>query len=176
MSQSVAPGSDITRAAVAGDAAAFGELVRLHQGAIRGLCRRLAGSHADGDDLAQSAFLTAWRRIETFKGGSFRAWVGTIAFREFLRLRRLTPSHFEPLDEAADASGPSGAEGERLDLERALSALSLGERASVSLCLGVGMTHEEAAGAMMLPVGTVKSHVSRGRAKLKRLLSAYVEA
>jgi RNA polymerase sigma-70 factor (ECF subfamily) len=162
----------LAKAAMAGDRTAFGQLVARHQASIRALARRLARSAADGDDIAQAAFLTAWRRRSTWRGGSFRAWVCMIAYREFLRTRRGYGSSVE----VEETAGETGESGERLDLMRAMSALDEGERAAIALCLGAGLSHAEAAVAMGAPLGTVKSWVLRGRAKLQKALAAYAGA
>ena len=167
-----APKPDLTKAAMAGNRVAFGQLVARHQASIRALSRRLARSAADGDDVAQAAFLTAWRRRSTWRGGSFRSWVCTIAYREFLHTRRGFGAGVE-VEEAECAAGESG---ERLDLTRAMAGLDEGERAAIALCLGAGLSHAEAAVAMGAPLGTVKSWVLRGRAKLQKALAAYTGA
>jgi RNA polymerase sigma-70 factor (ECF subfamily) len=163
----------LVASAMAGDRDAFGRLVQVHQAAIRALCRRLARSAADGDDIAQSAFLTAWRRRTTWRGGSFKGWVCAIAYREFLNRRpHEIPSEDagEQMDLAADAPG------ERVDLARAMSRLDTGERTAIALCLGAGLSHTDAALVIGAPVGTVKSWVLRGRAKLQKALAAYESA
>jgi RNA polymerase sigma factor (sigma-70 family) len=164
--------ADLTKAAMAGDRAAFGQLVARHQASIRALARRLARSAADGDDIAQAAFLTAWRRRSTWRGGSFRSWVCMIAYREFLHTRR----GYGASVEIEETEGEPGESGERLDLMRAMKALDEGERAAIALCLGAGLSHAEAAVAMGAPLGTVKSWVLRGRAKLQKALAAYAGA
>ena len=164
--------ADLTKAAMAGDRAAFGQLVARHQASIRALSRRLARSAADGDDVAQAAFLTAWRRRSTWRGGSFRSWVCAIAYREFLHARRGHASGVE----IEETEGESGESGERLDLMRAMGELDEGERAAIALCLGAGLSHAEAAVAIGAPLGTVKSWVLRGRAKLQKALAAYAGA
>jgi RNA polymerase sigma factor (sigma-70 family) len=165
--------ADLAKAAMAGDRAAFGQLVARHQAGIRALSRRLARSTPDGDDIAQAAFLTAWRRRSTWRGGSFRSWVCAIAYREFLHSRRRTAARMEEIE---DLAGEPGASGERLDLMRAMAALDEDERAAIALCLGAGLSHVEAALAMGAPLGTVKSWVLRGRAKLQKALAAYAGA
>jgi RNA polymerase sigma factor (sigma-70 family) len=154
---------------MAGDRKAFGQLVARHQSSIRALARRLARSGSDGDDIAQAAFLTAWRRRSTWRGGSFRSWVCTIAYREFLNGRRGVAAEVE----VEDMPGEGGQGGERLDLMRAMGALDASERSAIALCLGAGLSHGEAALAMGAPLGSVKSWVLRGRAKLQKALAAY---
>jgi RNA polymerase sigma factor (sigma-70 family) len=159
--------------AMAGDRAAFGQLVQMHQAAVRALSRRLARSTPDGDDIAQSAFLTAWRRRSTWQGGSFKAWVCAIAYREFLNRR---PGE-TPVEDAGDRMDlVEDAPVERMDLARAMAGLEAGERSAIALCLGAGLSHGEAALAMGAPLGTVKSWVLRGRAKLQKALAAYEPA
>lgn len=154
---------------MAGDREAFGRLVARHQASIRALSRRLARSVPDGDDIAQAAFLTAWRRRSTWRGGSFRGWVCAIAYREFLASRK-RPGEFA---QEAEIEALSGGDGERIDLIRAMAALDDSERAAVALCVGAGLSHSEAALAMDAPLGSVKSWVLRGRAKLQKALAAY---
>ena len=90
---------DLARDAASGKEAAFEALVRRHQGTIRGMTRRLARHAAEADDIAQVTFLTAWRKIGSYRGGSFKAWLCTIAYREFLQVRRKQKPEVE-FDEA----------------------------------------------------------------------------
>jgi RNA polymerase sigma-70 factor, ECF subfamily len=158
--------------AAAGDRAAFGRLVQRHQSALRGFLLRLTrGDSALADDLAQESFLEAWRKIGQFRGeGTLRGWLTRIAYTRYLmeaRRRKL-----ETLDEDAGAEqGSEGLEpGMRFDLERCLAKLPLGERAALTLCYAVGHSHDEAAQILGLLVGTVKSHMLRGRRKLQTML------
>lgn len=172
MSGSLPEDQDLTHAAMAGDRKAFGQLVSRHQASVRALSRRLSRSASDGDDIAQAAFLAAWRRRSTWRGGSFRGWVCAIAYREFLALRRGATFDAEIEDQAALESES----GERIDLTRAMAALDDSERAAVALCIGAGLSHTEAALVMQAPLGSVKSWVLRGRAKLQKALAAYERA
>lgn len=162
--------SGALRLAAAGDAAAFGLLVREHQSALRGYLRRLTrGNHALADDLAQETFLEAHRKIAQFQGHcSFTGWLYAIAWSRFLmetRKRKL-----EPLDEMDERIAPECDPGLKLDLEKAMAMLRPPERSALTLCFALGMPHEEAAEVMKVPLGTLKSHVARGREKLKTLL------
>lgn len=158
------------RRAATGDVAAFGALVRQHQSSVRGFLRRLTkGDHALADDLAQETFLAAHRKIAQFQGqGSFTGWLYAIAWSRFLmetRKRKL-----EPLDDMDERVAPSIDPAIKLDLEKAMAQLRAPERAALTLCFAMGMPHEEAASVMGVPLGTLKSHVARGREKLKNLL------
>jgi RNA polymerase sigma factor (sigma-70 family) len=166
--------SEVARRAAMGDAVSFGSLVRLHQSQVRGFLLRVTGGrHALADDLAQETFLEAWRKIAQFRGeGSFAGWLFGIAWSRFLmdaRRRKL-----EPLDATGEASAdPSLARIAKLDLEKAFARLAPAERAALTACYTLGFAHEEAARILQMPLGTLKSHVARGREKLQRLLQGW---
>jgi RNA polymerase sigma-70 factor (ECF subfamily) len=162
--------------AAAGDAAAFGVLVRTHQSALRGFLRRLTrGDHALSDYLAQETFLEAWRKLAQYRGGSpFASWLYAIAWSRFLMTARRRK--LEPLDdEDGEPILPEGGSVLRLDLEKAMALLRAPERAALTLCFAVGMNHDEAAATLAMPLGTLKSHVARGREKLKTLLQDHAQ-
>lgn len=166
--------AQLIAAAQAGSAAAFSRLIEARQQAVRGFLRRLCGSHADADDLAQEAFLTAWSRLQDFRPGeSLRAWLCGIAYRKWLTHRRGEARRgvreAAAVAEAGEGAS-SGAADARLDAGAVLALLAPDERACVALCLAAEFTHAEAAAALALPLGTVKSHVTRGRAKLLKAL------
>src|SRR6201996_6937105 len=95
----------LVRGAAAGDAAAFGALVREHQSRVRGFLRRLTrGDAALADDLAQETFLEAFRKIAQYRGeGSFGGWLCGIAWSRFLMERRKRKE--EPLDAPDETLG-----------------------------------------------------------------------
>ena len=163
----------LAQRARSGDASAFGALVRQHQSKVRGFLRRLThGDAALADDLAQETFLEAHRKIAQFRGeGSFGAWLCGIAWSRFLMERRKRKE--EPLeapDETASVDTTS-ANLARIDLEKAMARLApRGDARRLTLCYALGHSHGEAAEILHLPLGTVKSHVLRGREKLKTLL------
>lgn len=105
-----------------------------------------------------------------------RSWLFGIAYREFLdharkiKRRRSLSQKFAP---PSPAPVPSG---QALDIQRAMDSLPPDCRAVVLLCLLHGLTQAEAAAATGLPLGTVKSHVTRGKAKLRLVLNAYAPA
>lgn len=165
---------ELSGLAAAGDRRAFGELVRRHGSAVRGLLRRMGASPAEADDAAQDAFITAFERITEFRGeGAFAGWVKKIAARQYLRrlqrarrLKALTAEASEVFDPV-----PSGDADGRMDLDEGMKALSAPERLCVTLCFGAGLSHAETAEATNLPLGTVKSHVKRGLEKLRARLA-----
>ncbi|WP_374471447.1 RNA polymerase sigma factor [Phenylobacterium sp.] len=159
--------------AAAGERKAFGELVRRHGSAVRGLLRRMGAQAAEADDVAQDAFLAGFERIAEFRGeGTFAGWIKKIAARLYLRRlqreRKLGVFAGEVEDEAEVETGDADG---RIDLDEALKHLGPSERMCVSLCFGAGLSHGEAAEALNLPLGTVKSHVKRGLDKLRARLA-----
>ncbi len=155
------------------DSKAFAGLVEIHQSRIRGYLLRLTkGDGALADDLAQEVFMTAFRKIKTFRGaGTFSGWLHRIAYSLFLmELRKNEARNKRETDwfEARENKNPSRDHG--LDLERALSNLKTEERSALTLCFSHGYTHEEAAGIMAIPLGTLKSHIARGKTKLAESL------
>lgn len=165
--------------AMDGDRRAYGELVRRHQSALRTLLRRLcAGDAARADDLAQEAFLRAHAKLATYRGEArFGTWLHRVAWNVFASEARRRPPAQEaaaPPPAALDA-GHARAEA-RVDLDRAFAVLRPEERAALALAYGEDLSHEEAAAILGWPLGTLKTHVARGKEKLRRHLSGAVEA
>lgn len=151
----------------------FPQLVREHQAAIRSFLRRICLNFDEADDLAQETFITAWQQLHRFRGDStFRSWLCGIAWRKALGSKRAHSRR--SAREAAAADEPDVVERPdheaRLDMRTALASLSEAQRAVVALCWGSGFSHEEAAAALVLPVGTIKSHSTRARERLQILL------
>lgn len=158
--------------AASGDDIAFGVLVRQFQGKVRAfLLRMTKGNHALADDLAQDTFLEAYRKIAQYRGdGTFQSWLYRIAYTRFLmEVRKKKPDNAE-LDDDIASSETRATSDTRLDLERAMQQLSAPERAILTLCYAMEFSNTEAADILRMPVGTVKSHVLRGREKLKTIL------
>jgi len=162
-------------AARRGDSRAFAALVDAHQQALRGFLRRFCGHWADADDIAQEAFVTAWRKLSRFEGrSSFRSWLCGVGFRiarDARRTHRRSAARdtdwLVQHDESAADKAPIE---DRLALADAMGELPDDQRAAVALCLGEGFSHAEAAAILNQPLGTVKSHVTRGRERLLKAL------
>ena len=178
----------IARCIVGDDRHAFTELVKRHQSAVRACLRKLtAGNHALADDLAQDTFVLAWRNLKSFRQEArFSTWLYRIATNCWLAHAR--QRHEELLGDRDDAvaeddddgGGESSFGGDhaagttmKIDLERAMALLSDAERAAIVQCYHNDLSHEEAAYVLGCPVGTVKTHVLRGKQKLKRALAAW---
>jgi RNA polymerase sigma-70 factor (ECF subfamily) len=165
----------VERALREADTRAFEMLVRRHQGLVRAQLRRLLGDDpATADDLAQEAFALAWRKLAQFRGESrFSTWIYRIAyscFLQFLRSRsgREPTLPFDPEHEGSGAN--EGGLDLRMDLTAAMRRLSGNQRAVLLYCVQLGLSHEEAAEVLDMPLGTVKTHCLRGKAKLRELL------
>lgn len=162
----------VTRVVGSDDPAAFQVLVERHQAAIRGFLRRLlTGDHGTADDLAQETFITAYRKLGDLKAGAgLLSWLHSIAYRQFLqhlrkhRRQQVVP---EPPDAGHD---PRAAVDAEYLAPRLLAEASPPERACLTLAYAAGMSHAEISGVTGLPVGTVKSHITRGKQKLQNWL------
>ncbi len=158
---------------------AFSRLVAEHQQAVRAFAGRLAILPSDADDLAQEAFVTAWSHIAKIKDGvSFKTFVCGIAYRKALNDRRrfnrqaIRDTEWSGLQ----ATQVSSTVDTRLSIQAALATLPLDQRAAISLCVAADYSHAEAAEILGLPLGTIKSHIQKGRVKLNALLGVKDDA
>ena len=156
-----------------GSEPAFNILIDRHQQAIRTFLRRVLGNDADADDMAQETFLAVWTHARSYRDGDVRSWLCGIAWRKakgaqrswFRRSSRDTAHH--DISSGVTAGAPME---DRLAVTAALEALPLEQRAAVTLCLICGFSHSEAAKILGTALGTVKSHVVRGRERLREAM------
>jgi RNA polymerase sigma-70 factor (ECF subfamily) len=153
----------LSRRAAAGDALAFRLLVEQHEAPLRAFLTHMVGAQ-NADDVAQDAFLKAWRAAGQFDGRStYRTWLTRIAWRCRLdQLRADKPVAAAPVAEAGDAAANA-------DVRDMLARLDDNERAVLVLCDGHGWTHVEAAGLLGLPLGTLKSIAARAKGKCRSM-------
>ena len=165
----------VARIRLGDDPRAFDQLVRRHQGLVRAQLRRLLhGDHAAADDLAQEAFLLAWRKLDQFRGeASFSTWLYRITYACFLQACRKKSLPLGDDGEAESMPEPTQAIDLRIDLERAMRHLSTSEQTVLLHCVQLGLSHEETAYVLSMPLGTVKTHATRGKSKLKKWLSVW---
>jgi RNA polymerase sigma-70 factor (ECF subfamily) len=183
----------LVRRCVAGDAAAWEEIVRRFNGRIYNICYRFTGSAEEAEDLAQEVFIRVYRTLSSYDPAkaSFMTWVATVT-------RNLLVDHFrkrkqDRVTESLDAAPAREAEGvtlaEQLQdtalppdarlharetqemVHRALQKLSPDLREAVILRDLQDMDYREIAQVLRVPEGTVKSRINRGRTELARLLS-----
>jgi RNA polymerase sigma-70 factor (ECF subfamily) len=185
--------SSLIRRCVAGDAAAWEELVQQYHRRIYNICYRFTGSGDDAEDLAQEVFIKMYRTLNTYEAskGAFTTWMTTMTrnllvdhFRK-TKLERLSESldtaanedsDTLPLSEQLADHAPSpdarvlGREKQAM-VQAALQKLSPELRETVILRDLQDMDYREIAEVLKVPEGTVKSRINRGRTELARLLS-----
>lgn len=168
----------IARVTARDDRVAFGELVRRHQSAVRSFLRHLTrGDTALADDLAQETFIHAYRRLDRFRGSAaLSTWLLGIAHNHWRNARRQQRAQVEfseqHLPEYATGA-ESSSRGLRQDLAAAVQALSTDEQLAIHLGYQQGLSHAEIAALVDWPLGTVKTHLARGKEKLRHLLAAW---
>jgi RNA polymerase sigma-70 factor (ECF subfamily) len=177
---------------VAGDAAAFEEIVGAYQGRIVTLCRYLLGNAADADDAAQDVFVKAFKNVHKFRPeAALYTWLYRIAVNTCIDRRRkpfflslFTSSDAAEGREAAypdlrseDPSPAQLVEAQQIsrEIQRALARLSPKLRAAIVLKEIEGLRYEEIAAVLEISLGTVKSRISRAREELQQALAGLRE-
>lgn len=168
---------ELVRACQRGEKEAFDRLVERYQRDVYRLCYRYVNDHEDANDLAQDAFLKAWRGVARFRGESaFSTWLYRIAVNTCLNHRAQRRPPGSELPEAladprrrVDASVESADEARRV--REAVARLPEKQRATLILKVYQELTHEEVAEILGATVGTVKSNLFHALANLRRLLA-----
>lgn len=179
---------ELILAAQAGNLSAFNELVTRHERAVFNICYRLLSDASLAEDAAQDTFIRAWGAIDTFRGGVVRPWLLRIATNrayDLLRAKSRRPAssldaelfevepHWTSQSVPAEAPETHAARVElSIFLERALATLQDDQRLAVILSDVQGYGYDEIAEICGVAVGTVKSRISRGRARLRDLLES----
>ncbi len=169
----------ISRAA-RGDAAAFNELLGMHEKRMYAVCLRMCANHEDAQDCLQEAMLRIYRSISGFKGQStFSTWIYRVTMNTCLdELRKKKNKPSTSLDSLLDTGwSPSddydtpehrAIEGERKTaIQNAIADLPEDMRSAVVLRDIEGFSYDEISGMLGINVGTIKSRISRGREKLR---------
>ncbi len=176
----------------AGRRAAFERLAQSHAADLSGAAHRLARNRDDAGDLVQDTLLQAYAAFDTFTPGTnFRAWTLRILTNNYLMLyRRRQRVRFVSWDDLPGADGPSDGDGGQgagpgepqpalmaktmdPDLEAALGGLPESVRLAVLLVDVEAFSYDEAAAALGIPAGTVRSRLNRGRAQLRTSLAEF---
>ncbi len=181
-----------------GDVSAFNQLVLNYQQSTYGVIFRMLGDRDTAADVTQDVFIAAFRGIQSFRGGSsFRAWLMRIASNAACDYWRRTQRHpTESLDIDADDDDAHAASilnsavamGQEVNpeeyllnrelqelIQRGLQELPLDQRVAVVLCDIQGLSYEEIAATTQATMGTVRSRIARGRARLRSYLYKYRE-
>jgi len=157
---------------LAGDDAAFGDLVARYQGLIFNLALRMLGNAEDARDVAQTVFMKAWRKLSTFDRGSrFFSWIYRISLNEILNQRRARRTT-APLDEALPATEPGPEQDHESTVrtaavQEALMELRQADRELVVLHHLLRLSHREIAELHHVPEKTVKSRLFTARQRLE---------
>lgn len=182
--------SDLISRAQRGDLDAFNELILLHQDALFNIALRTLGDEDRAADAVQEALIAAFRSLQSFHGGSFRAWLArTVVNKCYDDYRRTSRHPFIPLTPIVDGEeveeglwlrdpGPSLEDrfnDSELDnaLQHCMKTLPFDHRTVLALVDVDGLSYEEAAAALRIPVGTVKSRLARARATMRYSLQAF---
>jgi RNA polymerase sigma-70 factor (ECF subfamily) len=155
------------------DYVAYEQLYRLHVGRVIALCYRLCNDRDMAEDLAQDAFVQAWKKLSAFRGDSaFGSWLYRIATNTALSyLRKQTPFKHS-LDIADVGEGETRDDvDEQMGLEQAIGKLPDGARAVFVLYSLEGYTHDEIAGMLDIAQGSSKAQLHRARQLLQGHLS-----
>ena len=174
---------ELVRAAAGGDTEAFARLVRTYENKIYSLAFRMCGSADDASDIAQEAFLAAWRGLPSFRGDSgFATWLYRLTSNvaiDYLRRQKKQRGDMSLDDEelgldAVDTGpGPQDA-AERTEVRSVVAAglqeLREGHRQVLVLREIQGLSYEEIADVLEVEMGTVKSRISRARSALRKIL------
>ncbi len=168
----------LVAAATAGDCTAFDVLVRRHQRTVYGVCYRFSGDHADASDLAQDAFVRAYRGLARFKGdAAFSTWLYRIAVNVCLTRAALKTPALDPIEplELADLSGdrpddPLRRAQDAARVKAAIARLPEKQRMTVILRVYHELPHDAIARALGSTVGTVKANFFHALRNLRKLL------
>lgn len=185
--------AELIQAAKRGDLEAFNRLVLIYQNMVYNQAFRVMGNSSNAADATQEAFISAYRKIHTYRGGSFKAWllriVTNACYDEIRRLKRRPSTPLNPTDETREeiespywivdpAESPEDFAA-RVELSEAiqncLDHLSIVYRTVVILVDIQGMDYAEAASIMGTPLGTVKSRLARARSGLRDCLEGFRE-
>jgi RNA polymerase sigma-70 factor (ECF subfamily) len=163
----------LVRAARNGDGEAFMQLVRVHQAGVRAFAHGLLGDRVLAEDIAQEAFLRAWRALGAFRGdAAFATWLYAITRRVALDQLRRPAVRTVPVDQVAELADRRSSDPVlRGDLERALGTLAPAQREAFLLVSVLGLSYREAAGLTGCPAGTIASRVFGARTRLAAALS-----
>ncbi|HLZ57137.1 MAG TPA: sigma-70 family RNA polymerase sigma factor [Ktedonosporobacter sp.] len=181
-----------------GDVNAFNQLILQYQHIMYGTVLRMIGDYETAADITQDAFFAAFRSIQSYRGGSsFRAWLlrigSNLACDHWRRVQRRPAESLEALTEDDDLHDPgflsalatTGTEGNPEEslltqelqavIQQGIEQLPLDQRVAIVLCDIQGLSYDEIAAATQSTLGTVRSRISRGRARLRNYLTQHKE-
>ncbi len=173
------PERNLVERARSGNERAFRLILEEHHTLIYSVVHGVLQNRADAEDTVQEVFIKIYRGLPEFRGASrLSTWIYRIARNEALNALAKRRGHHVPLEECAglaasdaDPDRPlSAAETARL-LERCMERLDEQQRIALDLCYRGEKSYEEIADIMDIPIGTVKTHIHRGKTALRRMLA-----
>jgi RNA polymerase sigma factor (sigma-70 family) len=176
--------SELWRRATKHDSRAFGELFDRYAGKVYNHCFRRTADWSLAEDLTSVVFLEAWRKRKQVRlhGDSVLPWLLAVAnncLRNAERSRRRYNRLLAKLPKSEDSSALDAETSERIDdaeqmrnILHLVHQLSMEDQEVITLCDWSGLTYEETATALAIPLGTVKSRLSRAHARLRALMDA----
>ncbi len=183
----------LIQAAREGDLDSFNRLVLAYQDLIYNQAYRMIGEEESADDATQTTFISAYNHLNSFRGGSFKAWllriVTNTCYDELRKRKRRPTVPLEPLDDAGeevesprwmvDPGNKPEEEVQRLELQKAiqncLNKLPDEFRVAVVMVDVQGLDYSEAADSIGKPIGTIKSRLARARIRLRECLTGFME-
>ena len=166
--------SEIINAVLEGDSYSFGELVDRYQARLMRYLINLLGNHHDCEEIVQDSFMQGFRHLNAFDSNKscFEAWLTTIARRKaFNYKQKKRPSTIAQMNETKDyAPNNQAMEGWREELDTALARLPILQRSAFTLTEIQQMPYEQVSKIEGVPIGTIKSRVSRAKEKLRNIL------
>lgn len=183
--------SELIEQAQAGSVDAFNVLVLRYQNRVFSIAYRIMGDSASAADMAQDAFISAYRKLDTYRGGSFIGWLGRIVtnacYDELRRYKRHPATAIDDLPGGDSDDGPPlpadtitpEEAAQQSDLSNAIQDCiqSLGDdqRVVMVMCDVQGQSYQEIAESLSINIGTVKSRLSRARVAVRNCLQAVQE-
>jgi RNA polymerase sigma-70 factor (ECF subfamily) len=175
--------NDLVEKAKLGDRNAFGELVRLHFPGVVRVVYRLCGDTRLAEDMAQEAFLRAWTNLTSFHAqSSLRNWIYRIAVNATLDVLRrkseepLEDDEVQLLSDQAESPETAMIEKERAaQVQKALQSLPDASRSVLVLREYGGLSYQEIASVLDVPVGTIMSRLNYARNRLRELLKEILQ-
>jgi len=165
----------VSRAALLSDRLAFGRLVEVYQSPVRRFFFNLTGGDEElSKDLAQDTFVKAWLHIGSFRAAAkFSTWLYRIAYNTYYDyVRESKPAADMNVELLRDKIAAETSDSDfRLDFEQALQMLKADERTAMLLFYMEDQSIAKISTVMNCPVGTVKSHLHRGKEKLSKIIS-----
>lgn len=181
----------LIRAALRGSLDSFNRLILRYQDSVYTLAYRLMGDADSAADMTQETFITAYRRLDTYRGGSFKSWllriVTNTSYDELRRRKRRPATALDDLPGGESDDGPpipsSAATPEEhaqqtelnIAIQDCINGLPDDQRVTLVMSDVEGYSYQEIADSMNTQLGTVKSRLSRARTAMRRCLEAVEE-